>query len=297
MKPSKIYTTFLLSILLSFTLGCLAWEPGWKLAQAPAAKGDVKALLDKAKKLESVADTKEKVQQLIAAYEDAAKVDPQNVEALNSLGGYYLLLSYAYSENKADKKSNYVKAIQNSERAMYTNPGFKALADKGENAWDACRVLKKHDLSAMYRWYLSVSNCWNECYGIFGKLINFSWTGRGKKVQERMNEIDPAWNNGSVYFCSAARYAILPGMMGGDMKTAEEHFNKALSLGPHMTNFYVVRAIYYQTKQKDRNAFVADLHHAIAIDPHHADTLSYPWAAWYQVKAKQLLMDTDKYFK
>jgi tetratricopeptide (TPR) repeat protein len=297
MKPLKIHVLFLITVLLSFTLGCLAWEPGWKMAQAPAVKGDVNALNDKAKNIESVADTKEKVQQMIAAYEDALKIDPQNFTALQQLGIYYFYMGFANGEDKADKKSNYIKALQYCERAMYTNAEFKALVDKGENVWKACRVLKNREMMPMFFWYLSLGNCNMECYSPLGRLLNFYWTGRNKKVLERMTEIDPSWKSGRVYLSWAAYYTVAPGWMGGDMKKAEEYFNKALALGPHMSNFYYTRAAYYQTKLKNRKGFVEDLHHIMAIDPRHADTLPYPWAIWYHVKAIQLLKDTDKYFK
>jgi tetratricopeptide (TPR) repeat protein len=267
------------------------------MVQAPAVKGDVNALLAKAKILEATADSKEKVQQMIAAYEDVLKIDPQNLQAFTSLGQYYFMMAYAYSEYRKDKKTNYLKALQYNEKVLYIDPEFKLLADKGEKIWEACRVIKKDKIGAMYFWYLSLGNCWNECFNTLERLCTIFWAGRNKKMLDRMEELDPQWGSGRIYFALAAYYTITPGMFGGDMKKAEDYFNKALALGPHMSNFYYARALYYQTKKKDRNGFIADLHHTLAIDPRQADTLPYPWAVWYQVKAKQLLKDTNKYFK
>lgn len=297
MKLLKFTAAFVTGILLSFTLGCLAWEPGWKLAQEPAVKGDVKALLEKAKKIEREADTKEKIQELITAYEDAFKADPQNFEAAEGTGMYYFLMAYCYNDSKEEKKTNYVKALQFLEKAMYLNPEFKALADNGENVWDACRVLKNREMRAMFNWYLALGNCWNECYCLAGKLINYKWVGRNKKVIDRMTEIDPNWGYGNIYFSWGNYYVVLPGILGGDMKKAEENYNKAIALGPNMNNFYTVRAYYYRVKQNDRDGFVDDLHKAILIDPRKTEFLSYPWATWYHVKANEMLKDTDKYFK
>ena len=297
MKVFKFSAAILSGILLSFTLGCLAWDPGWKLAQEPAVKGDVKALLEKAKKIENEADTKEKVRQLITTYEDAYRADPQNLDAAVGAGRYYFFMAYAYSDGKEEKKTNYVKALQFLERAMYLNPEFKVLADKGENVWEACHALKNTDMRAMYTWYLSVGNCWNDCYCLAGRLLNMYWPGRTKKVLDRMTEIDPDWGSGSIYFSWASYYCLLPGILGGDMKKSEENWDKALELGPHMINFYMARATYYHVKRKDRKGFVDDLHMAIAIDPRKTEFLTYPWGIWYQGKAKQMLADTDNYFK
>jgi tetratricopeptide (TPR) repeat protein len=297
MKLSSFCMAFLFTVLISFTTGCLAWEPGWKLAQAPAAKGDVNALLVKAKKLADDADSKEKVQQLIDVYEEALTIDHNNLTALNDVGMYYFLQAYCYNETAEDKKAAYLKAAQYKERAMYANPEFKALVDKGEPVWEACRVLKKDEMYAMYHWYLAIGDCWTDCYGVPGKMLNCYWPGRVKKVLERMTALDPEWYNGGIHFSWAAYYVVVPGFLGGSMKKAGEYFDKAIALGPHMTNFYVARALYYHVKQKDRKGFVEDLHHAIAIDPRKADTLPYPWAIWYQRRARQLLKDTDTYFK
>jgi len=253
-------------------------------------------LLVKAKLLANQADSKEKVQKVIAAYEEALKIEPNNITALNELGMFYFLQAYCYDDKGADKKSSYLKSLQYSERGMYANPEFRALADMGEPVWEACRVLGKKDMRAMYRWYLALGNCWTDCYGICGKLLNCRWPGRSKKVLERMTAVAPDWYDGSIHFSWAAYYTVLPGILGGDMKLAGEYFDRALGLGPHMTNFYVSRALYYHVKQKDKNGFIADLHHAIAIDPRRADSLEYAWAAWYKKRAVQLLKDTDKYF-
>jgi hypothetical protein len=225
------------------------------------------------------------------------KIEPNNPGVLVGLGNGYYILAYCYNDDLKDKKTNYIKAVQFAERAMYTSSEFKALADKGEPVWEACRVLGKNDMPAMMTWYQALGQYWTECLGSFGKVINFYWTGRANKVLERMTEADEKYYSGNVYFTWAAYYAIIPGFMGGDMKKSEEYFNKALAEGPHMISIYVGRAMYYRTKMNDRKGFVEDLHHALALDPRRADSLAYPWAIWHQRKAAELLKDVDKYFK
>jgi hypothetical protein len=297
MKSFKFYIPLCIGILLFIMSGCIAWDPGWKLAQSPAVKGDVNVLMEKAKKLSGEADSKEKLQNYIAALEEALKADPGNQKILTDLGNFCYLMAYAYCNDIAEKKKNLVKALQYNEMVMYRNPEFKALVDKGEPVWEACRVLKKENMSAIYFWYLSIGVYWNDCLGSCGKILNFFWVGRGKQVLEHMTKIDPAWGNGRIDFVWGLFYTISPGMMGGDMKKAADHFSKAIVQGPHMTNFYTARAEYFQVKQKDRKAFSGDLHHALAIDPRKADTLEYPWAVWYHVKSIEMLKDIDRYFK
>jgi hypothetical protein len=193
-------------------------------------------------------------------------------------------------------RNNLMRSIACSELAMYTNPEFKKLADKGENVWQACSVLTEREMNAMYHWYLASGYLLSK-RNLVGQLINIRWSGRITSVLERMTAIDTAWNSGSVHLCCAVYYAVLPAFLGGDVKKAEAYFDKALHAGPHMISFYETRAKELRIRMKDRRGFVEDLHHAIAIDPRKADTLEYPWAVWHRENAKRLLGDVDKYFE
>lgn len=296
MGTTKSYFNLLFVNVLFLAVGCMSWEPGWKQAAAPAVKGDVTALMARAERLESAADTKEKVQALIAAYEDVVRADPQNIEAHSSLGTYFFLMAYGYAQDDAQMRNNLMRSIGCSERAMYTNPEFKKLADKGENVWQACSVLTEREMNAMFHWYLASGYLLSK-RSLVGQLINIRWSGRITRVLERMTAINTSWNSGSVNLCWAVYYAVLPAIVGGDLKKAEEFFDKALHAGPHMISFYEARAKELRTRMKDRKGFVEDLHHAIAIDPRKADTLEYPWAVWHRENAKRLLGDVDRYFE
>lgn len=156
-------------------------------------------------------------------------------------------------------------------------------------------LINADDVSRKYD--IALGNCWVDCRCMPGKIINFYWPARSKKVLERMTAVDADWYNGSIRFSWAAYYAMLPGFFGGDMEKAGRYFNRALALGPHMTNFYVSRALFYQVKKNDRKGFSEDLHHVLAVDPRRADELEYPWAVWYQRKAIRALRDINTYFK
>jgi tetratricopeptide (TPR) repeat protein len=286
------------SIIIFFlAVGCMSWEPGWKQAAEPAVKGDAVVLLAKAEKLENTADTKEKVQALIAAYEDVLKADPRNIEALSSLGGFYYLMGYGYSASIDEKKQYYMKGVNYAERAMYTNKDFRKRADVGENVWQACTALTKREMYAMYFYFNCAGMLWSETLGFPGKLLNLRWVTRGRTLLERMSQIDPEWRAGSVYNTWAGVYALTPGIAGGDVKKAEEYYNKSIKAGPKMINFYVNRAQYLHRQMKNREAFIADLKYAAAIDPHDIATMRYPFAAYYKRNAGELLAKADEYFK
>ena len=46
---------------------------------------------------------------------------------------------------------------------------------------------------------------------------------------ERMTAINTSWNSGSVHLCWAVYYAVLPAIVGGDLKKAEEYLTRPCS--------------------------------------------------------------------
>ena len=297
MGTTKSYFHLSFVTVLFLTMGCMSWEPGWKQAAAPAVKGDVKALMARAEKLESAADTKEKVQALIAVYEDVVKADPQNLEAFSRLGGFCYIMGYGYCADRDEKKKYYMQGINFSERAMYTNPNFKKRVDGGANAWQALEVITKREMYALYWYFNNAGMMWTETLGPVGKLINLRWVGRGRAVLERMTQIDPSWRAGSIYNSWAGTYALSPGIAGGDLKKAEEYYSKAISTGPRMINFYVNRALILHRQTKNRKAYIADLKRAANMDPRNINTMRFPLAVYYKRSAEEMLAKVDEYFE
>jgi len=294
MKPLKIHVSFLFVLLLPFTLGCIAWEPGWKMAQAPAVKGDVSKLLAQANIQISGSDTKEKLAALIRTYEQVLAIDPVNYESLWSLGRYYMLMGMGYSNNIKDKKENYLNARRYCERGMYTNSGFKKLVDDGAPVADACSALTKREIEAMYYWYNSTALYYMECMNFIEKIFNLR-PANTKKVLDCMMAIDPAWGGGHPYAAIAGYYAAIPSFFGGDLKKSSEYYRKADEAGPEWLYIRFGRAMYLHRKTKDREAFRKDLQWIIAQDPHRAKS-PYPWNVYFQREAKRMLADIDKYF-
>jgi tetratricopeptide (TPR) repeat protein len=283
------------SLALVISLGCMSWEPGWKQIEKPSMKGDVNALFARVERLKGQADTKEKLSDLIQAYRDIIKVDPQNYEALWSVARYYHLTAMAYSPTKAELRSNALEAIKYSEQAMYTNKDFKARVDGGETVWDATAVLSKREMGAIYYLYVPAGTYWTEGLSWMGKLANLGLPSKAKILLTRMMETDPEWNGGHPYFSWAVYYARLPRILGGDLKKSAEYFEKGISIGPDYLMHRWARAKYLHTRTKDREAFKADLNWVISRDPSREGN-PYPWNVYFQRDAKEMLAHINDYF-
>ncbi len=286
----------LMTVVFLLGIGCMSWEEGWKKIGEPSVEGDVSVLIARANRQMQEADSKEKILQLIETYENVLKIEPRNTEALRRLGSFCFLIGYGYAESRDEREIYCRKAIKYSEQVLYSNPDFRQLVDGGEKVWEACRALSKREMDAMWWWYLAAGAYWKECFSVVGRLVNFRWPMRVRKVLDAMMEIDPAWQNGSPYYAWANFYAVAPGFLGGDLKKAAEYYEKAVELGPNMLNFRRSRAWFLHIKTGDRKAFREDMEWVIAQDPHRAG-LTYPWNVFIQRDAQRGLDTIDEYFE
>ncbi len=294
----SFYSTTLIAIgLLVLISGCHSWEAGWKQINVPSTKGDVAAWLEKAEKLIQSADTKGKVLEVVKTYESVLKQDPKNRIALEGAGFYSFLIAYGYPNNGDEKEVYLLKTIRYGEQLMYTNPDFAVRVDNGEKAWEACDALSEHEFMAIINWTLGVGIYWKEYMNGMQRLANIHLVFRFRKMLETMLEINPLWGNGTPYYALANHYAVIPGIFGGDMELAEDYYKKAIENGPDMLNFRRTRALFFHTKNKDREAFENDLNWVLEQDPHKdRDYLTYPYNVFIQRNARDLLNMADELF-
>lgn len=268
--------------------GCLSLDPGWNGIKDMDRKGDVSGLIAQANRQIADADSKEKLDDLIRTYEQVLEIEPANYEALWSLGRYYTLMGVAYSDSVKIKKEYYIKAMQVCERGMYTNSEFKKLVDGGTPVWDASSVLTIREIESIYYWYASLGAYYSECMNPVEKILNLGLGKKNKKMISSMMAINPAWGGGHPYSAWAAYYAVLPSIMGGDLKKSSEYYNKADEVGAGWLYVRFYRAKFLHAKTGDREAFRKDLEWVLAQDPHKALS-PYPWNVYFQREAKKMM--------
>lgn len=286
---------FILAVILVIP-GCSSEFEGWKSAGPATGTGDVKALMASADALYNTADTAEKVKAVIDAYEKILTIEPANFEALTRLGEFTFLYAYIYNTDAKVKDEYYIKSIQYCERAMYTNPEFRKLVDKGTPVSDAVSALGEREFIPIFYRYCAHGNRWNDCLGTFSKLTHYKGIGRNRKLLERMTALNPEGMGGNVHMLWGAYHSIVPGYFGGDIKKSAGYFDKAIKVDPDFLDHYYVRARYLHIAEKNREAFRKDLNHVLAADISKKTAFPYVWSAAYKVKARELLAMENKYF-
>lgn len=255
--------------------------------------GDVEALLKKAEDQIMQGDDKGKVLELIATYERVLQIEPDNYEALWSLGRYRGLVGMAYSDTVEEKRGNYSKAVEYCLRGLRTNPDFKKLMDSGQTVAQACRATSRREIAALFYWNTCKAAIWKECSTPLQQLAGVKLLPASRKIMTRMMEIDPEWAGGHPYHAWAVFYTILPRVLGGNMKKAAQYYEKAIEAGPHWLYIRHGRAEYYHAKRRDWDAYIEDLEWVIAQDPKTADS-PYPANVYYQKTAKEMVANVRK---
>jgi predicted anti-sigma-YlaC factor YlaD len=115
-------------------------------------------------------------------------------------------------------------------------------------------------------------------------------------LMERVRELDPGYGRGAVNVFFISYYGSLPGYMGGDLKKAREHYEKALAIsGGADISPYIALATTVCVKEQNVEEFKGLLKKVQEFDPDkYPDTRLANILA--QRKARWLLEHIDSYF-
>jgi hypothetical protein len=285
---------FALVIMGTFT-GCMSWQPNWPSGELVAPAPDAGVLLQAADQRAAVADSRESLQAAMDAYRRVLDRDPYHVRALTELSNQIILMGAAHTDNRQAKNAYYRTAMRLCERAMYTNPDFKAIADQGRPPWEACQVLGEKDIPAMIFWTTAVLYIFKEVLSFPEQVVNITWVERTGPFLERIETIDPEWGGGAIQFTQSLYFGILPAVMGGDADRSGQYLKEAVAFGsPWMLSRWG-RAKYFHVRDQDRQGFEEDLRWVLRQDV-AATGEAYCWRAYFRQDARGALENVDRYF-
>lgn len=277
--------------------GCMSWRPPWEAGapSRPSPPAPSGASIEAARELTAVAVDAEALQRAIDAYEAVLAREPDHTEALTAVADHSILMGTAYTKSRAEKRRLYRRAQAYAELAMYANPEFRALVDQGKRPWEAADALGPDEMDAMLKWMTALLYNFKECMRPPVRVVNIGWMKRIAPFLQRMDQIDPTWQDGVVPFNWGFYYFVVPRSLGGDKKKAAEEFARAVELGPHRTLYRWGRARFFDVKTKNREAFRKDLEWVLSQDPSTATDPPH-WASYARRDAQELLDDIERYF-
>ncbi|MEK6623406.1 MAG: TRAP transporter TatT component family protein, partial [Bdellovibrionota bacterium] len=188
----------LLGTLMLLGAGCATsrtsgWEKGSE--QVTLSDKDKKELEGKAQVHWSKRYVKEDLLKFIDAYETLSKAEQNNYKYLVALCRGYYLLADGHTADIEQKKLLWEKGVTFGERAMATNPAFKAkvVAEEGK-VEAALDTLTKNEVEAIY-WSAVNLGKWGRAAGIATVL---KYKTRIKEMINRVGALEPTFFYGAV---------------------------------------------------------------------------------------------------
>jgi hypothetical protein len=272
--------------------GCATtqWAPGWtqsSVSDGRPAPADARAV---ARRLGDSVDSPETAHAAIRAWETVATAQPTEPEAWIEIASLRLLEGAAYRHRAGDRLVCYIAALQACERAMATNPEYLRRVQAGQNAWEATAALGPREMGAMHFWSTGVFYIFRDCLGLAGRIASVAKMDGAKAMLQRMDAIDPTWEEYTTTFSWGIYYLAMPSSRGGDRVRAREFFDRAVALGEHRLLPRWGRGKYFYPAVGETRAARADLEAVVARD---IDGLggNRSWNRYFKSEATRLLAE------
>jgi tetratricopeptide (TPR) repeat protein len=262
---------------------------------APQEKsGDATPLVEKGDAFWKEREDRAKVDAAIAAWEEAARLDPTRADIELKLSYAYFFLADAHLRWADDKDallSAYDKGTDAGERAIrLSSPEFAEKIKNGVSWEEAIPSVGKDGLAAMY-WYATNLGQWALLDG-FTTIL--SMKDRIAAIMSHCQELDETFWYGGPRRYFGVYYTKIP-FPSGDLEKSKANFEKALQIAPTYLDTKVRFAESYAVKAQNKDLYVKLLNEVVAA-PDDANPDIVPEARNSKRKAKQLLDAVDDNF-
>ncbi len=283
--------------LLLIVQGCTALgSSGWVKRQA--ANGVYPTLSDFhdiALRYDDLTILKTTMEAYLLLTETLVASSPDNTDLtafLSKMYGYYSFGMVVHEDLERARKL-YWKGIQHGKNALMTNPSLKRAVEQGTPLYKALEHLRpEKDLNAAFALALNQ-----------GMLLICSLD-----VPEAVGEANAfkalcQWviAHDETYFCAGTHsllgvyYALMPAMMGGGPKKAQEEFDMAIKLYPDFLLHHYLTARYIPTLVDNEPLFDELIQHILEADSGASpDYIAFNEIA--KLKARLLEKNRDLYF-
>jgi hypothetical protein len=228
--------------------------------------------------------------------EGLLKNDPHNKQILTTLsmgfGGYSML--FAENDDPDRASELYLRA---------RNYGIRALGEKGlrlknaqerkEDLQGVLETLGKEELAPLF--WVTVS--WNAWINLnLDKPAALAQLNVSQTLLDRVMEIDGSYFQGLPHILMGVSLSARPPMLGGNVKKAKEHFDRALQLSHGkflLAQYYFAR--YYAVRVQDKPLFLRLIGEIEEMNPGELRDVCLINSVT-QDKARQLRKMVDEFF-
>jgi len=219
---------------------------------------------------------------------------PNHKDLLLAGAQAYAAYASVLEEDEQDRAADLnERAKKYALQALELTPPFKDTLGKPLDVFQKrLEETRKKDVPTLF-WVSNIWGSWIASNGGAEAMADLPWV---EALIERVLQLDPGYYYGGVHLFKAILLSARPEQFGGNLKKAEEHFQKARAYGEgkfFMTDVYYAQ--YYARQTLNRDLFVSTLKRVLetpaSIEPDL--TLSNTLA---QRRAKKLMSQVDEFF-
>jgi TRAP transporter T-component len=290
MSVARILTITIIFLVFNFGTGCISSQQ-IVAEKAPALFRDVAQSANRQSDLILV---RQGIPSYLMLIDGILQSNPENGDLLLAGAQAYAAYASVLDEDEQDRAAALSdRAKQYALKALDLTPPFKdALGKPLEVFQERLGKMDKKQVPTLF-WVGNIWAGWIASNEGAAAMADLPWV---EALMERVLELDPSFYYGGPHLFKAILLSARPEQFGGNLKKAQEHFQKALDYGQGkflMTEVYY--AEYYARQTLNRDLFVSTLKRVLEtpaqVDPDLtlANTLA-------QRKAKKLLARVDEFF-
>jgi tetratricopeptide (TPR) repeat protein len=267
---------------------------GWDWTYPPSTlnKAQERKLMSEGLRYWTRRHLKADLEKAIDKFEEVAKGNPKNYEALVLLCRGYYVMADGHTDSIDEKKALWNVGVTWGERAMAIDPKFRKIVIEGKKPLEAgLGALSRRYVDAIY-WTAVNLGKWGKAEGIATIL---KYKGRVKKMIERVEKLDKRYFYGAVYRYWGVYYAVAPSFAGGSMEKSLANFQKSLRMANGYLGTHVLFAENYAVRKSDQATFKKELNFVLKANPNTLKDIM-PEQIIEQRKAKKMLANMEEYF-
>jgi tetratricopeptide (TPR) repeat protein len=282
--------SFLTILAFALATGCLSSQQ----IMTEKAPGLFREVALSANRQSDVALVRQGIPSYLMLLDGIIRSNPGNKDLLLAGAQAYAAYASVLEEDEQDRAAHLRETAKNySLQALELTPPFQDALGKPLDVFQKkLKQVSQKDVPTLF-W---VGNIWGSWIaGAEGPeaMADLPWV---EALFERVLQLDPGYYYGGAHLFMAILLSARPEQFGGDLKKAEEHFQKARDYGKGkflMTEVYYAQ--YYARQTLNRALFVNTLKSVLQSpagtepDLTLANTLA-------QRKARKLLEQTDEFF-
>jgi hypothetical protein len=227
------------------------------------------------------------------------RVSPENRYLLTSAAEANMGYAFLFVEDtdKPRARQLYAKARDYALRNLSLDKTFKQALEQDDIQVfaNALKTIHKRDIAALY----FATNAWLSWINL-AHADNPDALKDLPKVEAMMDRVlvlDDTFYHGGIHALMAVNFVARPEMFGGQPEQAKDHFNEAFDISESKyLLWYFLYAKYYAVQINDKGLFVTTLNKILSTPDDILPEEAFVNGA-VKLKAKELLVHTDDYFK